>query len=51
MTETKYIIKTNSKLLVEFAQIPEGMGKIILITTIPFWGISVLIRKLREVEP
>ena len=42
----EYIIKTNSKLLAEFAQTPEGMAKIILVMTAPFWGISYLTRKL-----
>jgi len=40
----KYIIKTNSKLLAEFAQTPEGGAKILLILTFPFWGISYLVR-------
>ena len=47
-SQTKYVIRTNSKLLVEFAQTPEGMAKIILMVTIPFWAISILIRKLLE---
>lgn len=44
--EYKYIIKTNSRLLVEFAQTPEGMARIILVITVPFWGIAYLVRKL-----
>lgn len=43
--KSKYIIKTNSKLLAEFAKSPEGVAKILLIVTAPFWGIAYLVRK------
>lgn len=42
----EYTIKTNSKLLAEFAQTPEGMAEILLIVTFPIWGIAYLTRKL-----
>ena len=48
MNKKIYVIKTESKLLAEFAQSSEGMGKIILAITIPFWGISWLVRKIME---
>jgi hypothetical protein len=45
MPKMKYVIGTNSRLLAEFSQCPEGMAKVLLIVTLPFWGISWLIRK------
>ena len=43
--EIEYTIKTKSRLLMEFSQAPEGMAKIILLMSVPFWGISWLVRK------
>jgi len=42
----EYTIKTNSRLLAEFSQCPEGMAKLLLVITFPIWGISYLTRKL-----
>lgn len=46
-TSKTYEIRTKSKLLVAFSQNPEGMAKILLLATLPFWGISWIIRKAR----
>lgn len=42
----EYIIKTNSKLLAEFAKTPEGGAKILLIIISPFWGIAYFVRRV-----
>jgi len=44
----KYLIETDSRLLAEFCKTPEGGAKILLIITLPFWGISWLTRRLLE---
>lgn len=46
MRKYKYTIKTDSKLLVEFSQCPEGVAKMLLVVTFPFWGTSWVVRKL-----
>lgn len=46
MVEKLYVIKTKSRLLYEFSQTPEGGAIVLLILTLPFWGISWLVRTL-----
>lgn len=46
--ETIYIIRTKSKLLAAFCQCPEGMAKVILGITFPFWAISWIVRKTMQ---
>jgi hypothetical protein len=48
--EQIYIIRTKSKLLAEFSQCPEGMAKIILMLTLPFWAISWIVRSVMKNE-
>ncbi len=43
-SQIEYTITTKSRLLAEFSQCPEGMGKLLLIITLPIWGISWLVR-------
>ena len=47
MKET-YLIKTKSKLLVEFAKTPEGGAIVLLVATLPFWGIARVVAWLRK---
>lgn len=47
-SEKIYTIRTKSRLLAEFSQCPEGMGKLILIIALPIWGISWIVRKVME---
>jgi hypothetical protein len=46
--EQIYTIRTKSKLLAEFCQCPEGMAKVILVVTLPFWAISWIVRKITK---
>lgn len=46
--EKTYIIKTQSKLLVEFAKTPEGGAIVLLVATLPFWGIARVVAWLRN---